>query len=66
MMGGAPGGQPGSPQGIPPLAESGQENESLAEADAGDELAHHEAPDLEPEPGDEPDAGNSEPTDHEQ
>ena len=63
VMIGSAQGTGGSPQGVPPLAESGQENESLAQ-EVGDteHSRHHEAPSLEPETADS-DTGDSEPDD---
>lgn len=75
MMGGSPGTPAGSPPeaspgDLPPLAESGQENEQLDEAgnevaSRSSDLSHREAPDLEPQSIDELD-GDTDPADHEQ
>ncbi len=75
MMGGpqgAPSGLPSeTPHGdIPPLAESGQENERLDDpvnevASRSSDMSHSEAPELEPQSIDDLD-GDSDPADHEQ
>ena len=75
MMGGSPGAAPGSPSDaahgdVPPLAESGQENEQLDEpvneaASHSSDTSHSEAPGLEPQSIDDLD-GDSDTADHEQ
>ncbi len=51
---------------LPPLPESGEEGHRAHEANEAEQGAHDEAPELDSDFGQEPQAGDSEPPDHEQ